>query len=122
MTEAFSSEVRLSINSREAISVMKCAPPFLTQVSVRFKAPSCTFGFLCPIRRFSARMASLGGTVLERMTSDISRFSGMSSRLDEVARSICSSSALLDDDANQPAMALGDAAFGGVVGGVAGLR
>lgn len=68
-------------------------------------------------------MASLGGTVLERITSDISRFSGMSSlkfvsreergfyelmaiayRLEEVARSICSSSAPVLEDPNQPAM------------------
>lgn len=94
-----------------------------------FNAASCTFGFLFPIRRFSERMASLGGTVLERMTSDISRFSGMSSllrvsnghqsrqeagssykkatyKLEEVARSIWSSRAVLPDP-NQPAMVLG---------------
>jgi hypothetical protein len=41
------------------------------------RAPSCTFGFLFPIRLFNARMASLGGTAFERMVSDISRFSGM---------------------------------------------
>lgn len=43
------------------------------------RAASWTFGFLWPILRFRARMASLGGTVLERMTSEISRLSGMSS-------------------------------------------
>jgi len=50
-------------------------------------------------------MASLGGTVLERITSEISRFKGMSSRLEDVARSICSSSALAADEPNQLAMA-----------------
>lgn len=29
-------EVRLSMNSRDAISAMKCEPPFLTHVSVSF--------------------------------------------------------------------------------------
>jgi hypothetical protein len=43
---------------------------------------SCTFGFLFSILRFRARIASLGGTVLDRMTSDISRLRGMSSLLD----------------------------------------
>jgi hypothetical protein len=70
-------------------------------------------------------MASLGCTVLDRITSDISRLRGMSSlytisttaysyryvscsthKLDDVARSICSSNALLVEDPNQPAMVL----------------
>tara|TARA_R110002003_G_scaffold3_13_gene71 strand:+ start:21268 stop:21585 length:318 start_codon:yes stop_codon:yes gene_type:complete len=80
-------------------------------------------------------MASLGCTVLERITSDISRFRGMSSlqavstvlsssqdasrgayKLDEVARSICSSSALFVDDPNQPAMVVLRLAGGGASG------
>jgi hypothetical protein len=84
---------------------------------------SWTLGFLWPILRFSDFMASLGCTVLDRITSDISRFSGMSSlhtvsvrcysspspeghthRLEDVARSICSSKALFVEDPNQPAM------------------
>ena len=40
-------------------------------------------------------MASLGCTVFDRMVSEISRFKAISSRLEEVARSICSSSAVL---------------------------
>lgn len=56
------------------------------------------------MRFFNARMASLGCTVLDRMTSDISRFKGMSSRLEDVARSICSSSALVVEEPNQLAM------------------
>lgn len=37
------------------------------------------FGFLLPMRRLSDRMASLGATVLDLMTSEISRLSAMSS-------------------------------------------
>lgn len=44
-----------------------------------FKALSCVFGFLSPMRFFRERMASFGGTVLDLMTSDISRFKAMSS-------------------------------------------
>jgi len=73
-------------------------------------------------------MASLGCTVLDRITSEISRLSAISSldsvsrrntntasvgvdtyKLDEVARSICSSSALVVEDPNQPAMMLPNA-------------
>ena len=61
------------------------------------------FGFLLPMRFFSDRMASLGCTVLDRMVSDISRLRAMSSKLEDVARSTCSSSAVFDDE-NQPAM------------------
>lgn len=85
------------------------------------RVASCTFGFLWPTRRFSERMASLGCTVLDRIMSDISRLSGISSlrsvsagwhsyemykayKLEEVARSSCSSKALLVEDPNQPAM------------------
>lgn len=93
------SETRLSMNSREAISAKKCDPPFLTHVSVScigqvraigcvgsaswghrtFKALSCVLGFLLPMRRLRDRMASLGATVLDLMTSEISRFRAMSS-------------------------------------------
>jgi hypothetical protein len=44
-----------------------------------FKALSCVFGFLLPMRFFSERIASFGWTVFERITSEISRFSAMSS-------------------------------------------
>ena len=44
-----------------------------------FSVASCTFGFLCPIRRFKDLMASLGCTLFERITSEISRFKAMSS-------------------------------------------
>lgn len=44
-----------------------------------FRAASWTLGFLFPIRFFSERMASLGCTVLDRITSEISRLRGMSS-------------------------------------------
>lgn len=44
-----------------------------------FKALSCVFGFLSPMRFLRERMASFGGTVLDLMTSDISRFRAMSS-------------------------------------------
>lgn len=44
-----------------------------------FRALSCVFGFLFPIRFFSERMASFGWTVLDRMVSEISRFRAMSS-------------------------------------------
>jgi hypothetical protein len=83
-------------------------------------------GFLFPILFFNERMASLGCTVLDRITSEISRLRGISSlhcismssyswlrkpsrtyKLEVVARSICSSSALLVDDPNQPAMVSG---------------
>jgi hypothetical protein len=37
------------------------------------------FGFLLPIRFFNERIASFGATVLDRMTSEISRFSAISS-------------------------------------------
>lgn len=77
------------MNSREAISVRKCAPPFLTHVSVSFKADSWTLGFLLPIRLLSERMASLGCTVLDLIRSEISRLRDISSRLDVVAVSIC---------------------------------
>lgn len=40
------------------------------------------FGFLCPIRFFSDRMASFGCTVLLRIVSEISRFKVMSSLRD----------------------------------------
>ena len=102
---AFNNETRLSINSREAISVRKCDPPFFTQVSVSFKAEICTLGFLLPIRLFNDRMASLGCTVLDRMRSEISRLVAMSSKLEEVAFSICSSKAEVPE-VNHPAMAL----------------
>ena len=61
------------------------------------------FGFLLPIRFFNDLMASLGCTVFDRMRSEISRLVAISSRLEDVARSICSSSADVPD-VNQPAM------------------
>jgi hypothetical protein len=100
---AFNNEVRLSINSRDAISVKKCDPPFLTQVSVSFKVDICMFGFLLPILFLSDLIASLGCTVFDLMRSDISRLVAMSSRLDEVAFSISSSRAEVPE-VNQPAM------------------
>ncbi len=44
-----------------------------------FKALSWVFGFELSMRRFSERIASFGWTVLERMTSEISRFRAISS-------------------------------------------
>lgn len=44
-----------------------------------FSALSWVFGFLWLMRFFKERMASFGCTVLERMTSDISRLRAMSS-------------------------------------------
>lgn len=87
-------------------------------------AASWMFGFLLPMRRLRERMASLGCTVFERMTSEISRLSAMSSlysalvyhveggeygtyKLLAVARSIWPSSSLLPE-LNQPAMMGGD--------------
>jgi len=84
-------------------------------------ALSCVFGFLLPMRRLRDRIASLEPTVFERMTSEISRLTAISSLvimsnrkmvLEErqahseldVARSICSSS--WEEDANQPAIIL----------------
>lgn len=68
------------------------------------RALSWVLGFLLPMRRFKERIASLGCTVFDRMESEISRLRAMSSRLDEVARSTCSSRAELD--VNQPAIIL----------------
>lgn len=99
----FNIETRLSMNSREAISVRKCAPPFLTQVSVSLRVDSCIFGFLFPIRFFSDRMASLGWTVFDRIRSETSKLIAISSRELDVARSICSSRADVPDE-NQPAI------------------
>jgi len=87
------------------------------------RALSCVLGFLLPMRRFSERMASFGATVLERMTSEISRFKAMSSlgrsrqlvrgggsrlaagaatyKLLLVAFSICSSRAVLAEEDHQ---------------------
>lgn len=44
-----------------------------------FKALSCVLGFLSPMRFFSERIASLGGTVFDLITSEISRLRAMSS-------------------------------------------
>ena len=54
------------------------------------------------MRRLRDRIACLGCTVFDLIRSDISRFRDRSSRLDEVAFSICSSRA--EVDVNQPAM------------------
>lgn len=43
------------------------------------RALSCVLGFLLPMRRLRERIASLGLAVLDRMTSEISRLSAMSS-------------------------------------------
>lgn len=96
--------VRLSTNSRLAISAMKCDPPFFAHVSVRCRAASCTLGFLWPIRRFRLRIASRGCTVLLRITSLISRLRAISSRDEEVARSIWASSSALPAPPNHEAM------------------
>ena len=47
-----------------------------------FRALSCVLGFLLPIRFLSDLIASFGATVLDLMTSDISRFNAMSSLAD----------------------------------------
>ena len=49
-------------------------------------------------------MASFGGTDLERITSEISRLRGMSSRLLLVAFSICRSSSVLAPEDHHPIM------------------
>ena len=51
----------------------------LSQIWHTFKVASCIFGFLLLRRRFNARIASLGWTVLDRMRSEISKFCAMSS-------------------------------------------
>jgi len=61
------------------------------------------FGFLLPIRFFSDRMASLGCTVLDLIMSEISRLEAISSKLEDVALSICSSRADVPEY-NQPAI------------------
>jgi hypothetical protein len=48
---------------------------------VTIKAAIWMFGFLLPIRRFNDRIASFGCTVFERMMSEISRLSAISSLL-----------------------------------------
>lgn len=84
------------------------------------RALSWVFGFLLPMRFLSDCMAALGATVLDLMTSEISRLSAISSlyvlslarlrhhcnmrrpyRLLLVAFSICSSSAVLAEDDHQ---------------------
>ena len=84
----------------------KWEPPFLTHVSVSLSVESWILGFLLPILFFSERMASLGCTVLLRMRSEISKLVAISSRLDEVALSICSSRTEVPEE-NQPAMVEG---------------
>lgn len=77
------------------------------------------FGFLLPMRLLRDRMASFGATVLDLMTSEISRFNAISSlwngqqerdarsggratyKLLLVAFSICSSRAVLAEDDHQ---------------------
>lgn len=90
---ALSSDTRLSRYSREAISETKCDPPFFTHVSVNFNVANWTFGFLFASLFFSDLIASLGCTVFDRIRSEISRLVAISSKLDEVAFSICSSRA-----------------------------
>jgi hypothetical protein len=95
------------------------------------RALSCVFGFLLPMRFFKERMASFGATVFDRMTSEISRLSAISSLLGTssantihltttslltyklllVALSICSSRAVLAEDDHQ--LMLGETALGG---------
>jgi hypothetical protein len=62
-------------------------------------------GFLLPILFLSDRMASLGCTVFDLIRSEISRLVRISSKLDEVAFSICSSRTEVPEE-NQPAMVL----------------
>lgn len=76
------------------------------------RVDSCVLGLLAPMRRLSDRIASLGWTVFDRMISEISRFSAMSSRLLDVAFSICWSRTELADEDHQPAM-MTDEAIGG---------
>lgn len=85
-----------------------------------FRALSWVFGFLLPMRFLRDRMASLGATLLDLMTSEISRFSAISSlkarslalkkverrrrtphKLLLVALSICSSRAELAEEDHQ---------------------
>lgn len=54
------------------------------------------------MRRFRERIASLELTVLDRMTSEISRLAAIFSKLSFVASAICSSNC--DVEENQPAM------------------
>lgn len=59
-------------------SVSKANVVFQNQ-ALTFSALSCVFGFLLLMRFLSERIASLGCTVLDLMTSEISRLSAMSS-------------------------------------------
>lgn len=63
-------------------------------------------GFLLPIRFFKALIASLGCTVFDLIRSVISRLVAMSSRLEDVAFSICSSRTEVPE-VNHPAMVVG---------------
>ena len=60
-------------------------------------------GFLLPIRFLSDRIASLGCTVFDLIISEISRLVAISSKLEAVALSICSSRADVPEY-NHPAM------------------
>lgn len=53
-----------------------------------FKALSWVFGFLSPMRFLRERMASLGGTVFERITSEISRLRAISSLFHVVSQGV----------------------------------
>ena len=121
----FLTHVSVSYEDDESAEVAAKASTTTNEADPTFKAASCTFGFLFPIRFFNDLIASLGWTLFDRMTSEISRVSARSSlimccisllqsrvfmksmngttyKLDEEARSICSSSVELE--ANQPAM------------------
>ena len=74
-------------------------------------AASWTLGFLFPMRFFNDLAAAIGCTVFERMVSEISRFVAISSREDEVARSICSSSAVFEDENHLQAQLVANPAF-----------
>ncbi len=65
-------------------------------VCITFNVASWTFGFLWPILFLSDLIASLGGILLDLTISEISKLRAISSKLEDVARSICSSRAELE--------------------------
>jgi len=77
-------------------------PRCVSGLSLTFSALSCVLGFLLLIRFLSDRIASLGCTVLERMTSEISRLRAISSlqKKKRVSQFAKSERARRRDDAN----------------------
>ena len=75
----FLTHVSVSYEDDESAEVAAKASTTTNEADPTFKAASCTFGFLFPIRFFRDLIASLGWTLFDRMTSEISRVSARSS-------------------------------------------